>query len=91
MSDQGVFGYVGNDLNCYQAWCWRWGHDFGDEVCKRCGDSVPASATAEQADICGDEFSSVEIEGNPPEPFRCGLPSGHEGMHTAQISWGVGA
>lgn len=37
---------------------------------------------------CGDEFSSVEIEGNPPEPFRCELPTNHAGMHVAQISWG---
>lgn len=48
MSDLGVFKYTGNDLNCYQAWCWRWGHDFGDEVCKRCGDPVPNAAASSQ-------------------------------------------
>jgi hypothetical protein len=40
--------------------------------------------------MCGDEFSMVEIEGNPPEPFRCGLVRGHRGYHTAFVQWGEG-
>lgn len=53
MSDRGVFGYMGADLNCYQAWCWRWGHDFDDEVCKRCGDPTPGpmTETVERSDL----------------------------------------
>jgi hypothetical protein len=46
----GLFGYAGDDLNCYQAWCQRWGHDFGDEVCKRCGDPALARP-AEPTDL----------------------------------------
>lgn len=73
MSD-GMFGYTGDELNCYQAHCWRWGHDFGDEVCKRCGDPVAETTTTgnmldlinaaiSQGAKAGDTFTIADSQG----------------------------